>query len=225
MDRSEFNRNIKQFGAFNALEDVALRALNLGVFLKILKGVKIDAVDPDFLKCDEKYRGLFLNEGMLKQFAERPEYELSKSFLCQALAKGDQCYGFLDGDVLASYGWYSNKPTEINPPDLILHFNDRFIYMYKGFTHANYRGQRLHAIGMTRALEAYLARGYKGIVSFVEWNNFGSLKSCYRMGYKDFGNIYAARFFNQYLLHSDAGCQPYGFRLESVRSQGSKKQS
>jgi hypothetical protein len=224
MDLIEFNRNIKQFGAVNAIEDVALRALNRGFFFKILKGIKIDAVHPDFLKCDEKYRGLFLNEGMLRKFAERPEYDLSVRFLCEALAKGDECYGFLHGDELAAYGWYSNIPTAIDPPDLVLHFNDQFIYMYKGFTHVNYRGQRLHAIGMTKALEAYLARGYKGIVSYVEWNNFGSLKSCYRMGYKDYGNIYAARLFDHYFLHSNAGCQPYGFRLERVRSHGSQRQ-
>ena len=219
MDLNEFKRNIKQFGAFNAVEDAALRAVNRGVFFKILKGIKIDAVHPDFLKCDEKYRGLFLNEGMLRGFGERPEYELSNSFLDQALTKGDECYGFLNGDALAAYGWYTNKPTEIDPPQLVLHFNDQYIYMYKGFTHVSYRGQRLHAIGMTRALEAYLARSYKGIVSYVDWNNFGSLKSCYRMGYTDFGNIYAARLFNHYLLYSAPGCQPYGFRLERVRSQ------
>jgi hypothetical protein len=219
MDLNEFKRNIKQFGALNAIEDVALRALNLGIFFKILKGVKIDAVHPEFLKCDEKYRGMFLNEGMLREFAERPEYELSKRFLDEAFAKGDECYGFLNDDVLAAYGWYSNTPTEIDPPDLVLHFNDHYIYMYKGFTHVKYRGQRLHAIGMTRALEAYLARGYKGIVSYVDWNNFSSLKSCYRMGYTDFGNIYAAKLFNHYLLHSGTGCQPYGFRLEWVKPQ------
>jgi hypothetical protein len=32
--------------------------------------------------------------------------------------------------------------------------------MYKGFTLKRYRGQRLHAIGMTRALEHYLSRGF-----------------------------------------------------------------
>jgi hypothetical protein len=224
MDLSEFKRNIKQFGASKALEDVALRALNLGVFFKVLKGVKVDTVHPEFLKCDEKYRGMFLSESMLNEFAERPEYELSKKFLRQALGKGDQCYGFLNGDALAAYGWYSNKPTEIDPPELVLHFNDQFIYMYKGFTHVNYRGQRLHAIGMTRALEAYLARGFKGIVSYVEWNNFASLKSCYRMGYMHFGNIYATRLFNHYFLHSDAGCQRYGFRVECVRPARNESQ-
>ena len=104
----------------------------------------------------------------------------------------------------------------------MMHFNGQYIYMYKGLTPGNYRGQRLHAIGMTRALEAYLARGYKGIVSYVEWNNFGSLKSCYRMGYKDFGTVYVVRFFKHYFIHSGAGCDGYGFRLERVRPPGSE---
>jgi hypothetical protein len=43
--------------------------------------------------------------------------------------------------------------------------------------------------------------------SYVEWNNFGSLRSCYRMGYTDFGNIVAARIWDK----------PFGFRLEWVR--------
>jgi ribosomal protein S18 acetylase RimI-like enzyme len=225
MDLSQIKRNIRQFGPSKTFEDVAFRALNRGIFVRILKGVKIDAVNPEFLKCDEKYRGLFLNEAMLTEFAEGPEYELSKRFLHQALAKGDECYGILNGDVLAAYGWYSNKPTEIDPPALVLHFNDQYIYMYKGYTHVNYRGQRLHAIAMTRALEAYLARGYKGIVSYVDCNNFASLKSCYRMGYTDVGSIYAARLFNHYFLHSDAGCERYGFGLEWVRSNGNERSS
>jgi len=97
---------------------------------------------------------------------------------------------------------------------LELHYDQSYIYMYKGHTHTAHRGHRLHAVGMTRALQAYLARGFKGIVSYIEWNNFDSLKSCYRMGYKDFGNIYVARIFGRYFFYSDAGCRKYNFRLE-----------
>jgi hypothetical protein len=213
MAPGEDRLNIKQVGVSKTLEDVALRALNTVAFFKVLKGVTIEAVNSKFLNADEQYHGSFLSEDRVRQFAEDPAYELSQSFLNEAYAKGDRCYGFVNGNVLASYGWYSDKPTRIDPAQLVLHFNDRYIYMYKGFTHVKHRGQRLHAIGMTRALEAYLAEGYRGIVSYVEWNNFASLKSCYRMGYRDFGNVYVARLFNQYLLHSDAGCQSYGFRL------------
>jgi hypothetical protein len=219
MEFSEIGRNFKQYGLSRTLGDIALRASNQIIYFRILKCVRIDAVNPEFLKCDDNYCGQFLNAAMLEKFAKSPEYEISEQFLETAMAKGDQCYGFVDGDMLASYGWYSKKPTEIDRPGLAMHFKDGYVYMYKGFTHVNHRGKRLHAVGMTRALEAYLAMGWKGIVSYVEWNNFASLKSCYRMGYRDIGNIYAAEAFHHYFLRSDAACKPYGLRLEQARPQ------
>jgi hypothetical protein len=44
-------------------------------------------------------------------------------------------------------------------------------FLGKGFTLPRYRGQRLHAIGMTRALCHYLAKGRRGIVCYVESTN------------------------------------------------------
>jgi hypothetical protein len=86
--------------------------------------------------------------------------------------------------------------------------------MYKGFTHTRYRGQRLHAIGMMAALEASRADGSGGLVSYVESNNFSSLRSCGRMGYRDFGWIAFARARDRYWIRASAGCREYGFRLE-----------
>jgi hypothetical protein len=221
MRLNEIVREFERFGAVKTLQDLALRGLNLFLPAKILKGVRIDTVHAEFLKCEPPYHGEFLSEALLTEIIRnRPEYEMSESFLRQSFAKGDECYGFLDGSVLAAYGWYSNRPTAIDAPGMVLHFDGRYIYMYKGFTHVKYRGQRLHAIAMTRALEVYQARGYKGFLAYVEWNNFGSLKSCYRMGYADFGNIYLARLFGHYLTHADRGCTPYGFRLEYAGTGG-----
>jgi hypothetical protein len=219
MRLKQIRENVERFGAVKAFQDVALRGLNVAVPARILKVVKVETVCPEFLQCDKLYQGGFLSHAVLTELVrDHPEYEISESFLREAFAKGDECYGFLDGPVLANYGWYSNKPTAIHPPELTLHFDDRYIYMYKGFTHVKYRGQRLHAIAMTRALEAYLAKGLKGLVSYVEWNNFGSLKSCYRMGYVDIGNLYLTRIFGNYSSHPDRGCRNHGIRLEYTGS-------
>ena len=218
MDRTQIHRSIENFGINRTFRDLGLRALNRIVFLKILKGVTISKPDPEFTRCPDNYRGLFLERPMLMKFAADPQNELTEEFTRDALLRGDECYGFLDGDTLASYGWYSKLPSAIEPPELILHFDDRYIYMYKGFTHPNHRGMRLHAAGMTRALQTYLGRGYKGIVSYVDWNNFGSLRSCFRMGYTEFGTILATRPFGFFLVWSSAGCEPYGFRLEYAKA-------
>src|ERR1051326_7011090 len=118
MDRTELGRNIKNAGAIKAFQDVICRGVNRFAFYKVLKGVKLDQVDPEFLECDPRFQSRFLTEATLREYSKNPEAELPKPFLDRALAKGDECYGFFDGDALVSYGWYSHKPTEMKRPDL-----------------------------------------------------------------------------------------------------------
>src|SRR5213594_2643078 len=98
---------------------------------------------------------------------ERSCHPTFSDFLDDALPKGDECYGFVHGGELAAYGWYARSATSADP-GLVLHFAPGYVYIYKGFTHDLHRGKRLHAIGMTRALQHYRSRGLKGMVSYVE---------------------------------------------------------
>jgi ribosomal protein S18 acetylase RimI-like enzyme len=217
MSRSEIRLSLSNFGVARTVCDLALRAVNRAVLLKILKGVVIEKVDPRFLACAERYRFARLDEAALRPFAGTQEHELSEEFLREAFARGDECYGFLEGRALAAYGWYAHRPTPLETPGLVLHFQDRYVYMYKGFTHPAHRGQRLHAAGMTKALSILLERGYRGLVSYVEATNFGSLKSVYRMGYADFGTIVVLGLGGRHVTRASAGCAPYGFRVERAR--------
>lgn len=214
--RNTIRHNLQYFGIWATLYDLIFRAINCVVYYKTLKCLEITTPDPRYLNHGEPYKCLFLDKPMLMGFSKNDGCEMSENFLRHALGKGDECFGILDGDTLASYGWYSNSPTAISS-ELVLHFSDEYIYMYKGFTRNEYRGQRLHAIGMTVALKEYLSRGFKGLVSYVESTNFSSLKSVYRMGYKDFGKLYILKIFGKYLIHSSRGCREYGFRPERRR--------
>jgi hypothetical protein len=210
--QNRIRRNLESFGFRDTMYDIALRAANHVTYVRILKAMKIGIVNPGYLDTNPRYQCMFLSKEIVKRFASDKSYELTESFLEEAYAKGDQCFGILDGDVLASYGWYSNKPTDITD-HLTLHFSPEYIYMYKGFTHDNYRGQRLHAIGMNLALREYLNLGFKGLVSYVESNNYSSLKSCYRMGYKDFGAVAIVKAGQRHFIYASPGCQPYGFNV------------
>lgn len=180
---------------------------------KILRGVTIEQPDAAYLAVPKTYSAGFLPAAALRAFAADPANEMSAAFLDSALGKGDECYAICDGDKLAAYGWYATTPTPVGAPELQLHFRDEYVYMYKGFTDPRYRGQRLHAIGMTRALHEYRRRGLRGIVSYVESTNVDSLKSCFRMGYRLFGSIYLARLFGRHFAFSSAGCEPFAFRV------------
>jgi len=207
---------LKTYGLSDTVYDLAYRGINHFTTLMVLKCLTIDVVDRKFLFSKNGYTCEFLDPEKLMVLSKNREYQLEKHFLDEAISKGDECFAILDGDSLASYGWYSNNPTKVSD-ELKLHFNERYVYMYNGFTHPDYRGQRLHAIGMTMALDHYLNRGYKGIVSWVEANNFSSLRSCYRMGYRDFGEILIIKLFRKYFILRDKGCRDNGFKVSTIR--------
>jgi hypothetical protein len=196
--------------------DLVYKSVNRLTLLMVMKCLTIDTVDRGFLQQDEKYTCKFLDAEQLRTLQKSGEYEMKKDFLEDAIGKGDECLAILDGDRLASYGWYSTKPTKVNQ-DLEIDFDERYVYMYKGFTHPSYRGERLHATGMTIALSHYLGQGYRGIVSWVEANNVRSLRSCYRMGYRDFGEIYIAKFFRKHFIRCSEGCREYGVTVSAIR--------
>src|SRR5262249_28103377 len=144
---------------------------------------------------------------------------MDAEFIDQALARGDRCYGAIDGDTIVAYGWYSTKPTPVTAisEDMVLHFDSAYAYMYRGYTLPAYRGKRLHGIGMARAMEAYVREGSRGLVSVVDAANFASLASCYRLGYRSFGQIICARIAGQYFTFATGGCEEYSFRIDPAR--------
>jgi hypothetical protein len=192
--------------------DFLMRSVNKCVYYRTLQCLVIDQVDERCQTLPVHLRFAKLDELDLLSFAENPECELTVDFVRQA-AKGDECYAILDGDLLASYGWYSREPTLTNSSDLILHFDPKYIYMYKAFTLERYRGQRLHAVGVTRSLARCQNLGFAGLVCYVESNNFDSLKSSYRMGYRDCGRIRVARIAAKYLIRADRECDEHGLSL------------
>ena len=196
----------------------------------IYKCLYIEAPDPAFLTLDQTYDAGFLAPDAIWRYVREPEYDLDEESVRRSLAAKDECFAIRDGDRLAAYGWYSRASTFHVSDTLRLHFDPQWVYMYRGFTHPAYRGRRLHAIGMTMALASYMERGSRGIVSVVESWNQASLKSCNRMGYKEFGSIYEVRIgkllgikrptsalLRRHLIFRTPGCEAFGFWLEPLK--------
>jgi hypothetical protein len=210
---TRIGRTLRQRGLAGVLYDLVLRALNRVVYFRILRAVGLEAPDPSSLERRPEYRYGFLSRALILAFAVDPQYEMNDRFLREALANGDRCYGIVHGETLASYGWYSTEPTRALNDDLEVRFEPADVYMYKGFTHQDYRGQRLHAAGMAGALDDYRKAGARGLVSYVESNNFSSLQSCYRMGYTAFGRVVVVRARGRYLIRHSRGCRKRGFTV------------
>ena len=217
MDIALIQSRLKSYGFWATVYDIGYRGVNRLLLYESLRGMWISFpnLNGKYLEAPPQYQARFLSQEEIVSLTRDPESRVSVPFAEIVLAKGDECYAIFDGQHLASFGWYSQKPTLLQPR-LTLHFDPSYVYMYNGYTFPEYRGQRLHAVGMSRALKEYSDRGLKGLVSVVQSNNLESLRSCYRMGYKDFGTLRAVGLSGKLWTFHSAGCEAFNFYLEAT---------
>ncbi len=203
-----------------ALRSVYMAANELMV-LRIYECLKLtlEDVTPESRSRPSAYRSRFLSRPELERLSGDPANRLSRGFLESAWAKGDECLAFLDGEALASFGWYSRRPKVILGL-LRLHFDPAWMYMYRGYTKPAYRGQRLHSMGLLEAVRVYTERGRKGLVSIVEAVNFESKRSVYRMGWQKFGVVYHLGLGRRSLVWHTGRCDQYDFFFEKLGRSG-----
>jgi ribosomal protein S18 acetylase RimI-like enzyme len=228
MDVVQLRESVDRYGLNATAYDLAYRAASKFADLMILKAIVITmaTLDRKYLEdgngkggseaSSSRVWGFLDRETLVRAASAEAAEDMDVAFIDAALSRGDRCYGLVEEGKVVSYGWYSTRPTEVTD-DLELRFDPSYAYMYKGFTLPSHRGQRLHGIGMARALRALTEEGLKGLVSYVRSNNFASLKSCYRMGYKDFGQIVIVRFRGRVRSYATRGCSRYDFRVEPKR--------
>jgi hypothetical protein len=214
----------RRFGIARGIYDLVYRKFRRSRELFILVAVVLtgESVDAAFFEKNGRFDCRFLGREEVLRFAADSRCEMSAEFVQDALDRGDECFGVLDGDVLASYGWYSNGPSRITErsDELVLRFDPRYLYMYKGYTLPAYRGERLHGLGMALALREALARGRLGLVSYIESNNFRSLRSSYRIGYRRFGSVVVGRLLGELRAVATPGCRAYAFQVEPAEREG-----
>lgn len=153
--------------------------------------VRLEAKDVSGqLQADTEFSFRFLSPEEVRQFSTDPRNELEPEFVARAEAGHDLCFAALSGERLAAYGWYALGSIEAkHGGGLATSFPASMAYMYKGFTHTDFRGKRLHGVAMGLALQELASRGIDQLLSTVDWTNWPSLKSCYRLGYTDLGRI------------------------------------
>lgn len=206
----------KQFGAGAALYDVEYRGVKHIVPVQVLRGMTVGLADIEPMLLDAgDFRARFCSRDDLLNAVQDPEIaaEMSADFIERTLERGDECHGIFEGNKLVSFEWYSNQPTSIGD-ELVLHFDPAWTYAYKAYTLRDYRGMRLNGTGMSLATRSFTRRGSRGLVLYVEANNYPSLHSMDHMGCRIFGNVYIARAFGRVVTWATPGCKPYGFHVE-----------
>lgn len=186
-----FQETKHQHGNWAALQLVLDRIGRRLLNASVTQVVRLEARSlNDQLHRDPAFEFRFLSAVEVREFAIDPANELEPAFVSRAAAGHDLCFAAVSGNRLAAYGWYALGSIEAeHGGGLAMSFPANMAYMYKGFTHPDFRGQRLHGLIMGLALRELAARGVDELISTVDWTNWPSLKSCYRLGYTNLGRL------------------------------------
>lgn len=194
------------------------RLINKLITLKIFHCIviKSNMIKRKYYDSNNQFQLTIFEPNFWDRFANLDDYKLNKDYLDKACGKNDMCFGFFDNGYIASYTWYATKTSDMFDGDLKIKFSDEYVLAHRTFTHPNYRGRRLHALGIAQGLKLLSRDNYKGILGIVEANNFSSLKGISHFGNEEFGIIFCLKILKKYHIFSLGLDKRYG--LEIMRS-------
>jgi hypothetical protein len=210
-----FKKTIKYHGVGSAFHIFWLKVANKIVTLKILRCAELTKMAPSEFELDPSFQIGFLDGLQISNRFGDGFNDIPAGFSETAVLKGDKCICIIDdSDKIAGYSWFSNKDTPAGLYEMDFIFDPSFIYTYKVFTETAYRGKRLHRQHMNLALSHFQKEGFKGIVCHIYSDNFDSLKSSYRMGFKDVGSIYVVKFLGKVYHFRSPTCKKHKIGLK-----------
>ena len=186
----------RHHGTAAALQWLTARSLEKTLRLEVselscLDGNQRSASGATQPRLNSEFTCRFLTPVEIALFGVDPANDLSVAFASRPTVGLDCCFAVVDRERLASYSWYALRSIEgehhVGVP---MSFPANMAYMYKAFTHPDYRGKALYGIGVTKALEALAPRGVTRLVTSINRANFASRAGCRKIGFKPLGNLW-----------------------------------
>jgi ribosomal protein S18 acetylase RimI-like enzyme len=146
---------------------------------------KLTSTEPD----SSGFTCRFLTPDEIRVFSADPSNELTADLADRAAAGHDLCFGVQAGARLAGYGWCAlNSIEPEHTGGIALSFPSHVGYMYKGFTHPDFRGRGLNGLRVVLAGHALAERGLRKLICLVDWANWASIQSCRHGGCEELGS-------------------------------------
>lgn len=144
-------------------------------------------IDPDF-----KVRLLTAED--VRRLAADPTNDLPMTMAPRVDSGRDFCMAALAGDRLAAYAWFALGSIEAEHQrgpqphsGVAVSFPPTVAFMYKGYTHPDFRGRRLYGAVLGQGLVALEAQGIKSILSTMDWTNAPARTALGRIGFEELG--------------------------------------
>jgi hypothetical protein len=130
----------------------------------------------------------FLSAAEVRNYSTNPENWLNPA-LADGIEEGTEyCFAALAQERLAAFVWYSLRGTAVEYcAGTRLSYPSDAAYLYHSYTHPDFRGRRLHGIIAGLGLRALGVHGVTKLIATVDWANWASKRSCFRLGFVDLG--------------------------------------
>ncbi len=188
MDFGFYRELSARHGAARLLAHGAYRALGRLTGLSVWNMMAAELDELERLDIGRGADAPELETGALAPHTRNPDSTgLAEDAYRAATARGDRCFGFVEKDRLAHFSWFSTRPTVMFDMGkrYVLHFDSRaWVYVHNCYTNPADRGRQLHGRALVSAARALRREGYRGMLARVAWNNFASLKSFERLGFR-----------------------------------------
>jgi hypothetical protein len=180
-----------RFGTLAATMSLSDRVMNRVCTKRIVDVIWLESTALNHsIEADPRFEFRFLTADEVAEFSADPSNDLDAGIVRRAKAGRDFCFAAIGDGRLASYGWYAMGCIEAEHNfGVAMSYSANTAYMYKGFTHPDFRGARLHGVGMGRALQSLERYGVTALISTIDWVNFASMKSSLRLGYERLGRV------------------------------------
>jgi|GEM_PF-2653547 len=129
------------------------------------------------------------------------------------LDPGTRCYGLLEGDLLVCRGWYRSASVLLDP-SVSISFDPGWMYSYRSFTVPTHRRRGLAAQLEAQASLDFKSQGCQGILGIIYLDNFPSIQSGYKVGYRAVGTLVVLRIFGATRVFTTPGCRRTGLTVQ-----------
>jgi len=216
-----FNDACSRFGVSSAVIDLAYRTARRVGHLQVVNLVSLNLADlspAPPLSCGLESRWLTADE--VRAYAADPTNDLDASMASRLENARNYCHAIVDGSRLANYSWYALESIE---PEHSLGIGLVFpldtVYLYKAYTHPDYRGQRIHHAAIASAAPFFARQGISQLIAVIECANWASLRSHARLGCGRVGQVFRLGRPPLQFQHYPRLAEKLGFQSSAARSK------
>ncbi len=189
MPRHTFAAVYSRYGVVSAAKGLAYRVARRLCRLQIGHVLTLELADlsptPPPLTGLE-YRWLAADE--VRVFAVDPANDLDPSLAARLENGRNYCLAAFDGARLANYSWYALESIEAEHSlGIGLALPTGTVYLYKAYTHPDFRGRSVYHAALQHAAQFFAQRGISRLIALVEFGNWASVRSHEKLGCRHAG--------------------------------------